>query len=87
MITTAFGQAELVEEVAVAQSCELKEFSTHIQLLKGVNGDELVRFAYSTDATARRGPVTLRMADLKRLAKALTKTPKLRGCLAKMSGG
>lgn len=85
MITTAFGQAELVEEVVVTQSSELKEFTTHIQLLKGANGDELVRFAYSTDATARRGPVTLRMSDLKRLARALAKAPKLRACLAKMN--
>ena len=87
MITTAFGQAELVEEVAIPQSSELREFNTHIQLLKAVNGEELVRFAYSTDATARRGPVTLRMADLRRLGKALTKAPKLRRCLTRLAGG
>jgi hypothetical protein len=32
-----------------------------------------VRFAYSTDGTTRRGPVTLRERDLTRLAKELTK--------------
>ncbi|MEO8874330.1 MAG: hypothetical protein ABI461_01985 [Polyangiaceae bacterium] len=85
MITTAWGQAELVEEVAVAQSNETKDFTTHVQLLRADDGEELLRFAYSTDDIARRGPVTLRVADLKRLAKSLEKTPKLRAHLEKLS--
>jgi hypothetical protein len=40
-----------------------------------------VRFAYSTDGTARRGPLTLRGADVERLRKALAKKPRLRAAL------
>jgi hypothetical protein len=81
MITTAWGRAELVEEVTVAQSNDAKDFTTHVQLLNTDEGEQLLRFAYSTDAIARRGPVTLRNADLKKLAKALEKKPKLRALL------
>ena len=38
----------------------------------------LGRIAYSTDGVARRGPVTVRKADLRRIAKALEKAPRLR---------
>jgi hypothetical protein len=44
-------------------------------------GEELVRFAYSTGGTARRGPVTLRRSDLERLRKSLEKTPRLKAAL------
>jgi hypothetical protein len=81
MITTAWGRAELVEEVTVAQSNDTKEFTTHVQLLNTDEGEQLLRFAYSTDAVARRGPVTLRGGDLKKLTKALEKKPKLRALL------
>jgi hypothetical protein len=40
-----------------------------------------VRFAYTTDGVARRGPVTLRRADLERLRTALKKAPKLAAVL------
>lgn len=82
MITTAWGRAELVEEIALPQSNDDKDFVSHVQLLMDEQGDPLVRFAYSTSDVARRGPVTLRLADLKRLAKGLEKTPKLRAMLA-----
>jgi hypothetical protein len=82
MIITAWGQAELVEEVAVSQSNDAKDFITHVQLLANDDGEQLLRFAYSTDNVARRGPVTLRVADLKRLSKSLAKAPKLRAVLA-----
>ena len=36
-----------------------------------------MRFAYSTDGTTRRGPVTLRERDLARLRKELAKKPAL----------
>ena len=40
-------------------------------------GEVLVRFAYTTDGTSRRGPVTLRRADLERLRAALASHPQL----------
>jgi len=81
MTTTAWGNASIVEEVAVKQSANGKEFSTLVQLLEGEGGESLVRFAYSTGGSARRGPVTLRPADIHRLRKALAKTPRLRAAL------
>ncbi|MBN9163436.1 MAG: hypothetical protein J0I07_20895 [Myxococcales bacterium] len=87
MTTTAWGNAVIVEEVAVKQSAtrrrgKAREFSTLVQLLEGEEGESLVRFAYSTGGAARRGPVTLRPADIHRLKKALAKTPRLRAALA-----
>ena len=81
MTTTAWGKAAIVEEVAVKQSADGKEFSTLVQLLEGEEGESLVRFAYSTGGAARRGPVTLRPADIHRLRKALAKRPRLRAAL------
>lgn len=82
MTTTAWGNATVVEEVSIAQSAGEKEFATLIELLEGSAGETLVRFSYSTDGTARRGPVTLRPADMAKLRKALGKTPRLRAALA-----
>jgi hypothetical protein len=48
-----------------------------IQLLEDDKGEKLVRFAYSTDGKARRGPVTLRAADLERLRQELAGSPGL----------
>jgi hypothetical protein len=81
MVTTAFGTAELVEEVKVSQRANGKAWTTHVQLLEDERGEWFVRFAYSTGGTARRGPVTLRGADLERLRKALEKKPRLRAAL------
>jgi hypothetical protein len=82
MVTTAFGRAELVEEVKVPQRADGRAWTTHVQLLEDADGSWYVRFAYSTDGTARRGPVTFRGADLEKLRKALEKKPRLRGALA-----
>ena len=79
--TTAWGKAAILEEVAVRQTANGKEFTTIVQLLQGEDGVSLVRFAYSTDDAVRRGPVTLRPPDIHRLKKALTKTPRLRAAL------
>ena len=46
-----------------------------------LKGERLVRFAYATDGTARRGPVTLRASDLAKLRKGLEKTPSLKEAL------
>ena len=63
---TAFGTAEIAEQVTLKQRVNGKQFATLVQLLEDGKGDWLVRFAYSTGGTARRGPVTFRGADLAR---------------------
>jgi hypothetical protein len=82
MTTTAWGDATVVEEITIKQAAGDRSFATFVQLLEGPSGELLVRFAYSTGGTARRGPVTLRAGDLMRLRRALAKTPKLRAALA-----
>jgi hypothetical protein len=80
MAHTAWGTATIAEEVSIKQT---KEFATLVQLLE-IDGEEpMVRFAYSTGGTARRGPVTLRASDLAKLKKALEKAPRLRGALTR----
>jgi hypothetical protein len=83
MTTTAWGEATLVEEISIKQGGAAggRSFATLVQLLEGEGGEQLVRFAYSTGGTARRGPVTLRRADLERMKKALLKAPRLRAAL------
>jgi hypothetical protein len=81
MTTTAWGEATLVEEITIKQGAAGRSFATLVQLLEGKSGEQLVRFAYSTGGTARRGPVTLRRADLQRMKQALAKAPRLRAAL------
>lgn len=81
MISTAFGSAKLVEEVTLKQSAGDKSFATLVQLLETDEGHALVRVCYSTDGVARRGPVTFRAADVRRLAKLLSKAPRLRAVI------
>jgi hypothetical protein len=71
IVTTAWGKATLVDEVKLKQRAGDKQFASLVQLLEDGKGDRLVRFAYTTDGVTRRGPVTLRAADLERLRKAL----------------
>jgi hypothetical protein len=70
-ISTAWGRAKLVDEVKLQQRAGDKRFGSLVQLLEDEKGERLVRFAYTTDGVVRRGPVTLRKADLERLGKAL----------------
>jgi hypothetical protein len=70
-ISTAWGKATLVDEVKLQQRAGEKRFASLVQLLEDAKGERLVRFAYTTDGVTRRGPVTLRGADLDRLRKAL----------------
>jgi hypothetical protein len=70
-ITTLWGKAKLVDEVKLQQRAGDKRFASLVQLLEDDKGEPLVRFAYTTDGVVRRGPVTLRGADLERLRKAL----------------
>jgi hypothetical protein len=74
---TPWGPAELVEEVTLAQRAGEKRFSSVVQLLEAPGGERLVRFAYTTGGSARRGPVTLRGRDLERLREGLAKRPAL----------
>lgn len=78
---TPWGQAELIEELIVRQQAGDKRFASIVQLLETAGGERLVRFAYSTEGTARRGPVTLRERDLERLRTALAQRPRLQEVL------
>ncbi len=79
--TTPWGPATLVEELTVPQRSGDKRFASVVQLLEGAKGERLVRFAYSTAGTARRGPVTLRARDLERLVSGLADCPQLAATL------
>jgi hypothetical protein len=79
---TPWGAAKLVEELSVPQRAGEKRFATIVQLLENERGELLLRFAYSTGGTARRGPVTLRGRDLERLRAALAEHPQLAEVLA-----
>jgi|SRR6184192_2503692 len=74
---TPWGPATLVEQLTVPQRSGDKRFSSIVQLLEGVRGERLVRFAYSTGGTARRGPVTLRARDVQRFVAGLAECPQL----------
>jgi hypothetical protein len=75
--TTPWGPATLVEQLRLPQQAGDKRFSSVVELLENDRGDRLLRFAYSTDGIARRGPVTLRERDLARLRKEIEKKPAL----------
>jgi hypothetical protein len=84
--TTPWGKTVVVEELTVPQRAGEKRFATIVQLLADAKGHELVRFAYSTGGTARRGPVTLRARDLERLRAALAEHPGLARALGLTNG-
>jgi hypothetical protein len=65
--TTPWGAAEIVEEVKVSQRTGGKTFASILQMLETSDGETLVRIAYTTDGSVRRGPVTLRPRDLEQL--------------------
>jgi hypothetical protein len=85
-ITTAWGKAKLLDEVTLPQRAGQKRFASVVQLLEDEKGNWLVRFAYTTDGTARRGPVTLRGADLERLRSLLDDHPSLAAALGFVGG-
>jgi hypothetical protein len=78
---TPWGQAALLEELRLPQQAGEKRFASIVQLLETPRGERLVRFAYATEGTARRGPVTLRARDLERLRTALDGAPRLKETL------
>jgi hypothetical protein len=78
---TPWGSAELLEEASIAQRVGDKRFAVVVQLLEARGGERLIRFAYTTDGAARRGPVTMRARDLERLRAALERAPVLKEVL------
>jgi len=74
---TPWGPAELIEELTLPQRAGEKRFASVVQLLEAPGGEQLVRFAYTTGGSARRGPVTLRRRDLERLRAGLEGRPGL----------
>ena len=80
-VATPWGAAKLVEEVALPQKVGDKRFSSLVQLLETPKGERLVRFAYATGGSARRGPVTFRARDVDRLRAALAERPELSNAL------
>ena len=83
---TPWGAAIVVDRLTLPQRAGDKRFATVLELLETEKGDRLVRFAYSTDGTARRGPVTLRGRDLDRLRAAIAEHVEL-GRLLGIGGG
>ena len=83
---TPWGRAELVEELTVRQQAGDRRFASVVQLLETARGERLVRFAYSTDGTRRRGPVTFRPRDIEKLHAALVQHPALAEAL-ELGGG
>jgi hypothetical protein len=79
--STPWGVASVVEELHLAQRAGERRFGSLVQLLETDRGERLVRFAYATGGTARRGPVTLRARDLERLRAALDGHPGLKEAL------
>jgi hypothetical protein len=69
--TTPWGRARVVEELEIPQTAGERSFASTVQLLELEDGERLVRFAYRTEGTARRGPVTLRASDLEQLRTGL----------------
>ena len=78
---TPWGDAALVDQVEVQQRAGERRFASIVQLLENGKGERVVRFAYTTDGSARRGPVTLRARDVERLRQALAKHPELGAAL------
>ena len=76
-VATPWGAASVVQEVSVQQRAGEKRFAVLVQLLEAGNGERLVRFAYTTAGSARRGPVTMRARDIERLRAALERAPVL----------
>jgi hypothetical protein len=74
---TPWGSARALEQLTLPQRAGERRFASVVQLLETERGERLVRFAYTTDGTTRRGPVTLRERDLERLRAALQEHPGL----------
>jgi hypothetical protein len=78
---TPWGPASVVEEVLLPQRAGDRRFAVVVQLLETRSGERLVRFAYTTQGSVRRGPVTMRARDVERLRAALARAPVLAAAL------
>ena len=79
---TPWGRAAILDELQIPQRAGERRFGLIVQLLETDRGEQLVRLAYSTGGSARRGPVTLRGRDVERLRQALADHPDLAKALA-----
>jgi len=80
-VSTPWGLSALVEEARVAQSVGEKKFALLVQLLESSSGETLIGIAYTSGGIARRGPVTLRAGDVKRLRASIEGRPALAAAL------
>ena len=78
---TPWGSAHVVEELQIQQRAGERRFGSLVQLLENDKGERLLRFAYTTGGTARRGPVTLRLRDVERLHTLLAERPAIQEVL------
>jgi hypothetical protein len=83
---TPWGDAVVVEKLSLRQQAGDRRFDSVIELLENDRGDQLIRVAYATDGTNRRGPVTFRARDVERLRAALQKAPALAALLGLEEG-
>jgi hypothetical protein len=67
----------VVEEITVRQQAGEQRFASLVQLLETSDGERLVRFAYTSDGSARRGPVNFRARDMERVRSRLAQHPAL----------
>jgi hypothetical protein len=74
---TPWGRATVIDEIRLRQQAGGKRFASVVQLLESREGERFVRFAYTTNGLARRGPVTLRTRDIEKLRVALGNRPEL----------
>lgn len=74
---TPWGDASVVDRLEIPQRAGERRFASVVELLENRKGERLVRFAYTTNGSARRGPVTFRARDLARLHQALRRHSEL----------
>lgn len=86
-VATPWGRATVAAQAGVQQRSGERRFQSVVQLLVDERGEPLVRFAYTTDGVARRGPVTLRARDLEKLRAAAAAQPALAALLGWSGGG
>ena len=55
IVTTPWGRATVLEEVAIPQAGGGRELGSLVQLLEGPGGERLVRFAYTTGGDGPAG--------------------------------
>ena len=77
----------MVETVEIKQRAGDKRFASVLELLETERGERLIRFAYSTDGVARRGPVTMKARDVEKVRLALAKRPELAEALGGLFDG